>query len=160
VAGVDAVGVGDHAALLGLAEHLGQAHPREHGGSPAGLEQVAQDLARADARELVHVADQQQVGAGRDRLDELVGQQQVEHGGLVDHHQVGLQRPVLVEGGLAARAQLEQPVQGLGVHPGQLRQALGGPAGGRGQDHPGLLGLGQGDHGPDGEALAAARGRR
>ena len=63
--------------------------------------------------------------APEDRLDQLVGQQQVEHGGLVDHHQVGLQRAVLVEGGLH-EAQLEQPVQGLGVHPGQLRQALGG----------------------------------
>jgi hypothetical protein len=57
LAGVDAVGVGHHPALLGLAEHLGQPHP----GEPVGGQQVAQDLPGADAGELVDVADQQQM---------------------------------------------------------------------------------------------------
>ena len=60
---VDAVGVDDDAGLLGLAEDLGQAHPRDG----AGGEQVAQDFAGADRGELVDVADQQQMRPGRDR---------------------------------------------------------------------------------------------
>jgi hypothetical protein len=51
---VDAVGVGDDAGLPGLAEDPGQAHPRDG----VGGEQVAQDFAGADRRELVDVADQ------------------------------------------------------------------------------------------------------
>src|SRR5690606_32864509 len=78
-AGVDAVGVDDDAGLLGLAEDLREPYAGDGGGG----EQVAQHLAGADGGQLVDVADEQQVGAGRDRLDELVGEQQVEHGRLV-----------------------------------------------------------------------------
>jgi hypothetical protein len=127
LAGVDAVGVGHHhPALLGLAEHMGQAHP----GQGVGGEQVAEDLAGADAWELVDVAD---------------------------HHQVGVQGMVTVEGGLAAGAQLQQPVQGSALQPGQLGQPFSGAAGRRGQHHLGSLGAGQGDDGAHGVALAAAR---
>ena len=68
LAGVDAVGVGDHPAVLGLAEHLGQPHP----GQALGGEQVAQDLPGADAGELVDVADQQQVRPGGIALTSLL----------------------------------------------------------------------------------------
>ena len=54
---VDAVGVDDDAGLLGLAEDLGQANPRD----AVGGEQVAQDFPGADRGELVDVADEQQV---------------------------------------------------------------------------------------------------
>ncbi len=48
-------------------------------------------------------------------------------------------------------------MQGLRLHPRQLGQALGGPAGRRGQHDPGLLGPGERDDGAYREALAAAR---
>ena len=153
LAGVDAVGVGDHPAVLGLAEHLGQPHP----GQALGGQQVAQDLPGPDAGQLVDVADQQQMRPGWDRLDQLVGQQHIQHRGLVDHHQVGVQGMVAVKGGVPTRAQLQQPVQGGRLQPGQLRQAFGGPTGRRGQHHLGSLGAGQGDDGAHGVALAAAR---
>jgi hypothetical protein len=94
------VGIGDHPALLGLAEHLGQPHP----GQALSREEVAQDLAGADAGQLVDVADQQQMGPGWDRLDQLVGQQHIQHRGLVDDHQVGVQGMVAVKGGVATGA--------------------------------------------------------
>ena len=72
---VDAVGVDDDAGPPGLAEDLGQSHPRDG----AGGEQVAQHLAGAHRGELVDVADQQQVRPGRDGLDQLVGQDNVHH---------------------------------------------------------------------------------
>jgi hypothetical protein len=75
----------DHdAGLLRLPEDLGQPDHRQR---PGG-QQVAQDLPGADGRQLVHVAHQQQVRAGRDGLDELAGQDHVHHRGLVHHHQV------------------------------------------------------------------------
>jgi hypothetical protein len=96
------------------------------------------------------------MGAGWDGLEELVGHQHIQHGGLVDHHQVGVQRMVAVKGGIPTRAQLQQPVQGGRLQPGQLGQALGGPAGRGGQQNLDPLGAGQGDHGPHGVALATA----
>jgi hypothetical protein len=69
-----------------------------------GGEQVFEHLPRADGGQLVDVADEQQVCAGCDGFDEFVGQQDVEHGGLVDDHQVGVEGVVAVEGGVAAGA--------------------------------------------------------
>ena len=135
-----------------LPEDLGQPH---RGQRPGG-QQVAEHLPRADRGQLVHVPDQQQVRARRDRLDQLVGQDHVHHRGLVHHYQVRVQGFVSVERRVAAWPELQQPVDGGGVVAGQFGQALGGPAGGGGQHDPGALGPGQLDHRPDGEGLAAA----
>ena len=105
-----------------------------------GGEQVAQDFAGADRGELVDVADQQQMRSLGDRLDQLVGQDHVHHRGLIDHDQIGVQRVVAVVSGVAAGLQLQQPVNGERLVAGQLRQPLGGPAGGRDQHHGGVLG--------------------
>ena len=99
-AGVDAVGVGDHAGLGGLTEDLGQPYPGDAGGG----EEVSQDFAGADGGKLVDVADEQQMRAGWYGFDELVGQDQVEHGGLVDDEQVDVEGVVAVVGGVAAGA--------------------------------------------------------
>ena len=72
---------------------------------------------------------------GGDRLDELVREDDVDHRGLVDHDQVGVQRVVRVVVGVAAGLQLQQPVDGRRLMAGQLGQALGGAAGRRGEDH-------------------------
>jgi hypothetical protein len=133
---VDAVGVDDDAGLAGLAEDLGQAHPRDG----TGGEQVAQYFAGADRGELVDVAGQQQMRPGRDGLDQLAGQDHVHHRGLVHYDQIGVQRVVAVVSGVAAGLQLQQPVHGGGRVAGQLGQPFGGPAGGRDQHHGGVLG--------------------
>ena len=61
-----------------------------------------------------------------------------------------------VEGGVAARAQLQQPVDGGRFVAGQFGEPLGGPAGGGGQHDLGALGPGQLHHRADGERLPAA----
>jgi hypothetical protein len=98
VALIDAVRVDDDAGLLGLAEDLGETHP----GDGVGGEEVAQDFAGAHGRELVDVADEQQVRSFGDGLDELVGQDDVHHRGLIDHDQVGVEGVVAVVFGVAA----------------------------------------------------------
>ncbi len=96
--GVDPVGVGDDAGLLGLAEDAREAHGRDRA---AVGQQVPQHLAGADAGQLVDIADEEQVGARRNGLDQLVGQEEVQHGGLVHDDEVGVERPVPVVGGVA-----------------------------------------------------------
>jgi hypothetical protein len=64
---------------------------------------------------------------------------------------------VAVKGGIPAGAQLQQPMQGGRLEPGQLRQPLGGPPGRRGQQDLGSFSPGQGDHGAHRVALATAR---
>ena len=151
--GVDPVGVDDDAGLLRLTEDPGQPHPRNGG----GRQQVPQHLASPDRGKLVHVADQQQVRTRRDRLDQLVSQDQIHHRALVDHHEVRIQRAIPVVGGIPARPQLQQPVHGGRRMAGQLTQPLGRPARRRDQDHLGVPGGGQLHHRPDRETLPAAR---
>ncbi len=107
---------------------------------------VSQYLARADRGQLVHVADQQQVRARRDGLDQLVRQDYVDHRRLVDHDQVRVERVRRIELRVAAGLQLQQPVDGRGLVTGQLGEALGGAAGRRGQDNLRPAGLRQLDH--------------
>ncbi len=89
-----------------LAEDPGQAGDREL----LGAQQVCEHVARPDARQLVGVAHQEQVHSGLHRLDQLVGQQRVEHAHLVHHDQVGLERVVGIAAGLASRADLQGAV--------------------------------------------------
>src|SRR5690606_31079334 len=97
---VDPVGVDDHTGLLCLPEDGGESDA----GQRVGGEQVPQDFTRADRGELVDVADQQQVSSGSDRLDELVGEDEVQHGNLVHDDQVGVDRVVRVVDGITTRA--------------------------------------------------------
>ena len=149
----DAMRVDDDPGVLGLAKDLGQANPRNR----VRGEQVAQDLTGADGGELVDIANEQQMRSLGNRLDEFVGQDHVHHRTLIDDDQIGGRRILAVISGFAAGLRLQQPMHGQRVLPGQLGEALGGPAGGRDQQHCGLLGCGKRDDGADSEALAAAR---
>ena len=79
-----------------------------------GAEEVGQHVPGPDAGKLVRITDEQQVCSGRDGLDQLIGQQGVEHADLVNRHQVGFQRVLQSPSGLAAGAQFEQAVQRRG----------------------------------------------
>ena len=119
---------GDDPALGGLPEHLGQPDDRHC----ARGDDVGQDLTRPDGRQLVDVADDQQRGIVGNRLHQRLHQHDVDHRGLVDDQQIAVERIVGVAFEAAALGvDLEQPVDGLGLEPGRLGHALGGPAGGR-----------------------------
>ena len=87
---VDAVGADDDPARGRLPEDLGQAHDR-HG---AGGDDVGQHLSRADRWQLVDVADDQQRGIVRHRLQQRLHQHDIDHRGLVDDQQVAVERVV------------------------------------------------------------------
>ena len=115
---VDLVGGGgDHRARR-LAEDLGQPHDRRG----AGGDQVLERLAGADRRQLVGVADEDDVGRLGQPAEQHLGQAQVQHRGLVDDHQVDRQRPAGPEGRLAPRHPLEHPVDRLRLVAGRLFQ--------------------------------------
>ncbi len=115
------MGVDDHAAGRGLAEHLRQPHH----GNGARPDDVGEDLARPDGWELVDVADEQQRGAGRQGADERLHQQDVDHGRLVDDEQVAGERVRLVALEAAVlRVGLQQAVDGLCLDACGLGQAL------------------------------------
>ena len=134
-AGIDAVGVHHDAGGSRLPEDLREPHRRHL----PGLDDVLQHRSRPHRRELVHVPHQQHGGVGRHRLEQLVHQQDVHHGHLVDHQQVRLQGIgfVLAEAPVPG-IELKQPMNGPGLGPSGLREALGGASGGSAQQHPGV----------------------
>ena len=73
-------------------------------------------------------------GPVRHRLHQRLHQHDVDHGGLVDHQQVTVERVVVAALEAAALGiDLQQPVDGLGLEAGRLGHALGGAAGRRAQ---------------------------
>ena len=122
-----------------------------------GGEQVAQHLAGADRGQLVDVADQQQVRAGRDGLDQLVGQDQIQHGRLVDDHQVGVQRVVPVEGGSPPGRSCSSRCTVAAGCPVSSASRLAARPVGAASTILARLAAARVDDGLDGEALAAAR---
>ncbi len=136
---VDLVGGGGDHRAGGLAEDLGEADDR---GDLRG-DQVLEGLARSDRRQLVGVADEDDVGRLGEAAEQDLDQAQVEHRGLVDDHQVGRQRMPRLEGRLAARAPLEHAVDRLGGVAGCLLEAAGGATGGsaEGDAQVGAFGL-------------------
>ena len=133
----DAVGDRDDAAARALTEDRVEARDRGR----AGIDEVAEHVAGADGRELVDVADEEQVGRARDRAQQGRGELGVQHRGLVDDHEVGRER-VLGVGGEAAfeRVELEQAVDRRGLHARGFGHALRRAAGRRAQRHAHALG--------------------
>ena len=187
-AATQATGLDRHRSFAGAQQGrqrcgiLGQQHIAGAGGG----EDRGQHVAGLHRRQLVRIAEQHQLAAIGDRLDQLAHHRQVDHRGLVHHHDVQWQRVVGVVAEVgAAGHRAEQAVQGLGlvghgrqqcrVHAAVLTQpraraaqtfghAVGGAAGGRGQGdawrlNTGSPGLGdaQQQQAGDGGGLAGAR---
>ena len=121
LAAVDGVGVHDDEALPGLPENFRQADGRDD----AAADEVGKQVARADARQLVRVADEHKAGLLRQRLEQTVHEQHVDHGHLVHDDGVAFQRLVLIAGEehlavFGRDLRLEQAMDGRGVAAGQL----------------------------------------
>ena len=90
----------------------------------------AEHLPRPDRRQLIDIADEQQRRSLRQRPQHRLHQRHVDHRGLVDDEQIAVERLLLVAPEAAgSRIGLEQPMDGLRLEAGALRQALGGAAG-------------------------------
>jgi len=151
LAAVDAVGVGDDLAALRLAEDVGQAGD----GYDGGLDEVGEYGAGADAGELVYVADEDEVGAGGDGVEEFVDEGEVDHAHFVDDDDVGLE--VLGGGGFVVFAgEAEEAVDGLGGAVGGFGEAFGGATGGGGEGVGFVQAVEDADDFVDEEGFAAA----
>ncbi len=107
----------------------------------ARADDVGEHLARADRRQLVDVADQDQRGVIGHRPQERVHQRHVDHRRLVDHEQVARQRFLLIPLEAARpRIDLEQAVDGLRLAAGALAEPLGCTSGRRRQGDLDALG--------------------
>ena len=146
---VDPVRVDHDAGLLRLAEHLGQPHPRDG----LGVEQVPQDLAGADARQLVDVADEQQVGARPTALASLLASSTSSIEASSTTTRSASSGSVLVVAASPPGLSSSKPVHGGGLGAGQLGQPLGRAAGGRGENDLRALGPRQFHDRADGEGL-------
>ena len=120
-------------------------------------QQPGEDIAGADAGELIRVANQQEMCARCQRFDELIGEEHIEHTGLVDDHQIGVERVFWAPPGLTTGAQLQNAMQGPRRMPGGLRHAFGRPAGGRGQHAAQPLCQGHCHDGTQGMCFPSAR---
>ena len=133
LARVDPVGVDHDAARFGLAKDV--VEPNE--GHDAGGDEIAEDIAGTHRRQLVGIAHQDQSAPGRDGLEEVGGELDVEHGNFVHHDHVRFEGILAVAGeGPAARVELEEPVDGPGIAAGGLGESLGRAAGGCCQQNP------------------------
>ena len=154
--GDDAVGVRDDEALHRLPEHLVQLDD----GQKVRVDEVVEDIAGADGRQLVRVPDHDEPATHGQRVHEGREQHDVHHGQFV--HDDGIRLDGVA--GMAGKAhlfvsgafRLQQTVDSLRLFAGDLRHALRGAAGGCRQDDVEPVRLQQLQDGIDGGRLAGA----
>ncbi len=157
LAAVNAVGVCDDEARLGLAEDL----PESHAGNGARRDDIAEKGAGPHARQLVDVAHEHHARAIANRLQESVGHGQIDHRGFVDDEDIGLQRRARVSlEGAALGLELQEAVQRRGVAARRLGEALCRSARRRREPHDELRVLEDRQNGPHDSRLADARAAR
>ena len=149
------VGVLHDEAPLGLPEDLVQAD----GGHPLGANDLAKDVAGADAGQLVGIAHHEDAAAVPQRRDKRLKQLDIHHAHLVEDDDIALEQVLVVvdEADHAAGVvHFEQAVDGGGLPAGQLAQPLGRAARGGAEGHPLGLMFQQLQDGVHGGGLAGA----
>ena len=146
----------DH-RLLGLTENVAQGDGRD---APAA-DQIGKHVARADARQLIGVADEHKAAARAQRREQRAHQREVDHRGLVHNERIGLERFLFAFGerhlaGLVVEGHAEHAVDGLRVAVAELAHALGGAARGRGEQDIQAHALEERDDGAHARRLARA----
>lgn len=86
------MGVDDNGALPGLAEDFTE----RHDGDDTRIDDVLQDVPGTDGRKLVHVPHEDQGGPSGNGLEEVMHEDRVDHGSLVDDEKIHVEGRVLV----------------------------------------------------------------
>ena len=134
---------------------------RRDGRDGPRVEEVPQELPRADARQLVGVPHEEKGGPLRHRLEEGAGEEDVDHRDLVDDDEVGLDRVVAPAPEAARRrVHLEEAVDRPRLHPRTLGEPLRRASGRRGEGDPERLGEDDPQERVDERRLADARPAR
>ena len=143
---VDAVGVLDDEGVGRLAEDLVEAHD---GGDARG-DQIVEDITGTDRGELIDIPHKEKVTVNRNRFEQAVGEDEVEHGGFVDDDHVGVYGVVFAAGKPFVRFEFEEAMDRFRFTAGRFGEPFGGAAGGGGEDigrFEGVEGVEQGAHG-------------
>ena len=114
-----------NAARFRLTENFGEPHRRHR---IAG-QKIGQNRPRTDAGQLIGVAHQEQRGPRRQSTAQRRHERNIDHGKLIDHHQIGIERMLGPAFEATRRQHLEQPVDGQGRAAGRLAHAFGRAAG-------------------------------
>ena len=115
-------------ALAVLAKNPSQ-HDFRHN---AGIDQIAQHAARPHRRQLIDVADENQMAVRIDGAQKMVHQREIDHRSFIDDDEIRLQRIVFASVKAAfARIVFEQPVDRHRFFAGALGHAFGGAPGRR-----------------------------
>ena len=149
------MGVFHNEAALGLPEDMLEAD----GGHHPRADHLAQNVAGADAGQLVGVPYHNYPAVGPQGGQQALEQLDVHHAHLVQNHHVALEQVALVVDEAdhpAGVVHLQQAVDGGGLAAGQLAQPLGGPPGGGAEGHPLGLAFQHVEHRLDGGGLAGA----
>lgn len=119
---------------------------------------VTEEVARANAGQLISVAHKKEMCTAGDRLEEAGGEARVEHAGLVEDEEVAGNRVVFVVGEAAGgRVVFEQTVDGAGGCAGSFRESLGGTARRGSEQHADALGAEDVDHGAEDGGFPGSR---
>ena len=151
------MGVHDDAALALLAEDIREADARDD----AGAQDVPQDCAGSDGRQLVDIADKDDMRAVGHGRKEVLHERDVHHRDLVEDDDVGLELLVLVlaerrRARAACALRLEHAVNGHGLLPRRLSEPLGGASRRRAEQHREALQVQEVDHAAHDRRLARA----
>src|SRR3984893_3699748 len=104
---------------------------------------------------LIDIAHDQESGLVRHRLQECLHEHDIDHGGLVDHQQVAIERIIFATFESAPLGvDFEQSADGLGFKAGRPGHSLGGAAGRRAQQKLGALSGDDAQNGSDDCGLA------
>ena len=113
--------VDDDQALTVLAENP----PQHDFGNNTGIDQIPQHAAWPHRRQLVDIADENQVAMGIDGAQQMIHQGQVDHRSLIDDDKIDLQRIIFAALKAAlARVVFEQPVDGRRFFAGAFGHAF------------------------------------
>ena len=123
------MGIGNDSALRCLSENFRQANGRHH----AGTDHFPQNVAGANAGQLVCVSHHNDAAAVLQGAQQALKQLDVHHTHLIQNDDVALEQVLLVVNKAhrsLAVIHFQKPMNGGRLPPGQLGQPLGGTAGG------------------------------
>ena len=147
------MGIHHNSTGLRLPENAGETNDRHH----VGKDDVTQHVARADARQLVGVADHDETHVGRNGFDEEIHQHQVNHGAFVHDEHVAFQRIVRIAVAALLRIIFQQAVNRLCLLPRCLAHSLGSTPGRSGEQDAQFRCFQRGDDGSRRGGLSCAR---
>lgn len=101
----------------------------------AGIDEIGEDIARADGGELIRVADEDEFRRGGECAQKLVREHEIEHARFIDDERVDVDGVLGVVLGFFTGSDADESVEGRGVASGRFGEPFGGASRGCGEEH-------------------------